>query len=312
MELIENPEQSGDGIKRCIAKFGYTPEHNYAYFSTTAEQGAKNIFLKSEEGYGVLANYRQSVGEVLMISEALAPRERQVEVLHDALDECFKRLPVRKFVVEQDDTLRAKTLKTFEANGYSALKPRFSLYWPVFNMEKWEGDLMHGDDWKKLRNLKNRFHNEHSIEVVDSSSVNKEKLKAIVAEWVQRRRLMAQGSNRKDSNMAYFERYNNMVDFGFEGTKFAKTIMVDGEPATITAGWEVPNNDGSYYSAVGLSNYRHEGLSELANLDDLNRLKESGYSTVDFGGSPMPLLKFKLKFRPHFVYVTHTYAIVKK
>ena len=53
-------------------------------------------------------------------------------------------------------------------------------------------------------------------------------------------------------------------------------------------------------------------LCEIANLDNLHRLKESGYKLVDFGGSPMPLLKFKLKFRPHAVYVTHTYAIAKK
>ena len=312
MELIENPEQSGDEIKRCIAKFGYTPEHNYAYFSTTAEQGARNIFLKSPEGYGVLANYREKAGEVCMISEALAPREKQVEVLHDALDACFARLSIKKFVVEHDDSLRAETMKAFQSNGYAALKPRYSLYWPVFRMKQWDGNAMHGEDWKKLRNLKNRFYSEHSVEVVDSKTVDKAKLKGIITDWVQRRQLMAQGADRKDSNLAYYERYNNMVDFGFEDMKFAKTLVVDGEPCTITAGWEIPNAEESYYSAIGISNYRHEGLSEIANLDDLNRLKENGYSVVDFGGSPMPWLKFKLKFRPHYVYVTHTYAIVKK
>ncbi|HLD97339.1 MAG TPA: hypothetical protein VI934_03270 [Candidatus Nanoarchaeia archaeon] len=312
MELIENPAQSGDEIKRCIARFGFTPEHNYAYFSTTAEQGARNIFLKSQEGYGVMANYRESVGEVCMISEALAPRDNQVEVLHSALDECFQRLPAKKFVVEQDDALRAATIKSFENNGYTALKPRYSLYWPVFNMREWDGDSMQGDGWKKLRNMKNRFYHEHSVEVVDSKAVDKEKLRAIVAEWVQKRQLMAQGANRKDSNLAYYERYNNMIEFGFEGATLAKTLVVDGEPCTITAGWEIPNTEGSYYSAIGISNYRHEGLSEMANLDDLYRLKETGYNAVDFGGSPMPLLKFKLKFRPHLVYITHTYAIVRK
>src|SRR3989338_7225793 len=123
---------------------------------------------------------------------------------------------------------------------------------------------------------------------------------------------MSLGANRKDSNFAYSERYLKMIDLGFEGTKFATTMVVDGEPCSITCGWEIPNSDGSYYSAIGISNYSYEGLGEVANLDDLHRLKESGYGLVDLGGSPMPLLKFKLKFRPHFVYVTHTYAIVKK
>ncbi|MBI3036579.1 DUF2156 domain-containing protein [Candidatus Woesearchaeota archaeon] len=312
MELIPEPEKSGGEIKRCISQFGYKPEHNYTYFLTTAESGAKNIFLRSSKGYGVLAAYKEKAAEVTMISEALAPRDEQAEVLHDALDTCFSKLNVQKFVVEQDDALRQKTLKEFANNGYRALPPRYSLYWPLFDMAKWGGNDMPGEDWKKLRNIRNRFFNEHSVEVVDSKSVDKEKLKKIINEWVERRKLMSLGANRKDSNLAYYERYVSMIDLGFEGTKFAKTMVVDGEPCTLTAGWEIPNSDGAYYSAIGISNYGFEGLSEIANLDDLHRLKENGYSTVDFGGSPMPLLKFKLKFRPHAVYVTHTYAIVKK
>ncbi len=312
MELIDTPQEFGTEAKRCIGKFGCTPEHNYTYFLTTAESGAKNIFLKSEEGYGVLATYRENAGEVFMVSEALAPRKKQVEVLHEALDTCFSKLPIKKFAVEQDDGLRAQTKEAFANNGYRALSPRFSLYWPVFSMDKWGGQGMQGEDWKKLRNAKNRFYSEHSVEVVDSQSVGKEQLKKIVLDWAERRKLMGLGTNRKDSNLAYYERYLKMIDFGFEGTKFAKTLVVDGQPCTITAGWEIPNADSSYYSAIGICNYSFEGLGEMANLDDLYRLKESGYSTVDFGGSPMPLLKFKLKFRPHAVYVTHTYAIVKK
>ncbi len=312
MELVLEPEKSGDEIKRCISKFGYAPEHNYVYFLTAADNGARNIFLKSDEGFGIFANYREKAREVVMISEALAPREKQAEVLREALDLCFSQLKIKKFVVEQDDALRAKTLASFKGNGYAALQPRFSLYWPVFNMEEWGGNEMSGDDWKKLRNIKNRFYGGHSVEVVDSKTINKEELKKIVNEWVERRRLMSVGANRRDSNLAYRERYFKMIDLGFEGTKFATTMVVDGEPCSITSGWEMPNSDGSYYSAIGISNYSYEGLGEVANLDDLHRLKESGYSFVDFGGSPMPLLKFKLKFRPHFVYVTHTYAIVKK
>mgnify|MGYP001600117580 CR=1 FL=1 len=312
MELIDAPENFGAEAKRCIERFGCMPEHNYTYFLTSAESGAKNIFLRSDEGYGVLATYRESAGEVAMISDALAPRERQAEVLHSAMGTCFQKLPIKKFVVEQDDALRSRTLKAFESNGYRALSPRFSLYWPVFSMDKWDGNSMSGEEWKKLRNIKNRFYAEHSVEVVDSQSVGKEQLKKIVLDWVERRRLMGLGANRKDSNLAYYERYLKMIDLGFEGTRFAKTMVVDGQPCSITSGWEIPNSDSSYYSAIGICNYSFEGLGEVANLDDLYRLKESGYSTVDFGGSPMPLLKFKLKFRPHAVYVTHTYAIVKK
>lgn len=310
MKLIDIEESSREA-KRCISEHGHAPEHNYTYFLTTAE-GARSIFLKSAEGYGILANYREAAKEVVMISEALAPREKQAEVLHDALDTCFSELPIKKFVVEQDDSLRAETLLAFRRNGYRALPPRFSLFWPVFRMEEWDGDGLAGEEWKKLRNIRNRFYAEHSVEAVDSKTIEKEQLKQIVHDWVERRRLMSTGADRKDSNFAYYTRYIDMIDRGFEGTALAKTLVVDRQPCTITAGWGIPNSENSYYSGIGISNYAFDGLGEMANLDDLNRLKESGYQTVDFGGSPMPLLKFKLKFRPSFVYVTHTYAIARK
>lgn len=311
MEIAFSKESFSEEAKKCIARHGRTPEHNYTYFLSTAE-GAQSIFLQSKEGYGALANYREKAGEAVMISEALAPREKQVEFLHEALDKCFSQLLIKKFVVEQDEALKEETLKSLGKSGYRATSPRYALYWPVFRMNEWAGDAMQGEDWKKLRNIKNRFYSEHKVEVVDSATIDPEKLKKIVNDWVERRKLLGLGTDRKDSNLAYHQRYLDMIDLKFEGTKMAKTFVVDGEPCTITAGWEVPNNPGSYYSAIGISNYRFEGLGEMANLDDLTRLKKEGYKLVDFGGSPMPLLKFKLKFRPHFVYVTQTYAIVKK
>ncbi len=311
MEISFSPEKFRKEAEICIARYGRTPEHNYTYFLTTAE-GAQSIFLKSDDGYGGLANYREKVGEVVMISEALAPREKQVKFLHQALNKCFSQLHIKKFVVEQDEALREETIKSLKGTGYKATAPRYALYWPVFKMNEWTGASMAGEEWKKLRNIKNRFYSEHKVEVVDSRAVDSEKLKKIVLDWVERRKLLGLGADRKDSNLAYYQRYIDLIGMKFEGIKMAKTLVVDGEPCTITAGWEVPNSTKSYYSAVGISNYAFEGLGEMANLDDLHRLKEAGYETVDFGGSPMPLLKFKLKFRPHFVYVTHTYAIVKK
>lgn len=311
MEIIDGPGLEAEA-EECIKRFGYAPEHNLPYFLTSAEKGFRNILLKSGEGYGFFGTLSESLGEIAMVSEALAPREKQVEVLHEALDTCFGKLGVSKLVVEQDEALRAATRETLAGKGYAALKPRYVLYWPVFDMERWNGDKMAGEEWKKLRNIKNRFYSGHKVEMVNSTAVDREKLRRIVLEWVERRKLMSLGASRKDSNMAYYDRYMQMIEMGFPGTSFAKTLLVDGEPCTITAGWEVPNSDRSYYSAIGLSNYRFEGLGEAANLEDLRMLKEAGYRLVDFGGSPMPLLKFKLKFRPHAVYATHTYAIVRK
>lgn len=312
MDIIEAESGNGREAKECISRFGRAPEHNYTYFLTVAEGDAKNFLLKTSEGYGVLLNYSESQKTATMISEALAPREKQVETVKSAIEACFGKLGAKKFVIEQDDCLKSETSAMLPGNGYRALQTRYSLYWPVFNMETWSGDTMVGEDWKKLRNLRNRFYNEHSVEVVDSKSVDPAALKEIIKSWVERRKLLSLGANREDSNLAYDERYLKMVDEKFEGMDFAKTLVVDGSPSTITAGWEIPNSDKAYYSSMGICDYKFEGIGEMANLDDLCRLKKSGYKLVDFGGSPMPLLKFKLKFRPSAVYVTHTYAIVKK
>lgn len=308
MELIENPDQSE--INRYIARFGYAPEHSSAYFFNFREPGESNIFLKSDDGYGVFGVYNEKAAQVSMVSETLAPREKQIEVLREAVDTCFSKLSVKKFYVQQDETLKAETLKSFRGNGYRALKPLFVFYWPVFDMQKWNGDSMSGEEWKKLRNIKNRFYKEHSVEVVDSISVGKVELRCIVDEWTRRRKLV--WSVRQKHDRIYLQQYLNIIDSGFEGAMLAKTLVVDGVPSTITVGWEIPKSSHDYYSAIGLCNYRFENIGEIANLDDLFRLKSLGYRLVDFGGSQKSILQFKLKFKPSFVYITHTYAFEKK
>ncbi|MBI3034299.1 hypothetical protein HYY72_04005 [Candidatus Woesearchaeota archaeon] len=312
MDIIENISDYSSEIKKCIARHGHAPEHNYSYYLSKAELGARNVFLQSGDGYGLLANYREKAGEFMILSEPLAPEEEALRLIMDALDTCFKNLKITKFVVEQDEKAREKTLHALKGTGYKGLDPRYSLFWPVFDMEGWDGDAMQGEKWKNMRNIKNRFYRENKVEAVDTSTIGKDLLKGIISEWVERRRMNSIGTDRKDSNFTYIEPYINLINIGFGEMKFAKTLVVNGVPSTITAGWEIPNSDRAYYSAIGISNYRFEGLSEAANLDDLCRLKQNGYKSVDFGGSPLPLLNFKLKFRPTRTYRTYTYAIIKK
>ena len=87
-----------------------------------------------------------------------------------------------------------------------------------------------------------------------------------------------------------------------------RTLIIDGEPCSITAGWRVPNSK-TYYSAFGLHNYKYDRLGEATNIDDLNALKQQGYTVVDFGGSDGNLLEFKKKFKPHQFYDTITFSI---
>ena len=107
------------------------------------------------------------------------------------------------------------------------------------------------------------------------------------------------------------EYYLNLIDSNFKGVDMAKTMYVDGKPATITAGWKIPNTK-DYYSAIGIVDYSFPGLGEIANIDDLNRLKRMGFKYVDFGGSDKILLQFKRKFKPEKIYKTYIFSMVRK
>lgn len=309
MEIIDDSGECEREVRKGIEKFGYATEHNASYFLTFKEPYEKNVFLKDSSGCGVFGVYSENARQFFMVSEALAPREKQVEVLMDAVDTCFSRLGARKFYTQQDEALKAKTLSAFRGSAYRALRPMFVFYWPVFDMAGWDGDKMEGGQWKKLRNVKNSFYKSHVVKVVDSVTVDKNALRSIVEEWTAYQRTLRLTA-RKDR--LYAQQYFNIIDSGFRDVTMAKTLIVDGVPSTITAGWEIPRSGGAYYSAVGVCNYRFDDLGEAANIDDLCRLKSVGYSFVDFGGSLANVLRFKLKFKPSFVYVTHTYAFVRK
>ena len=93
----------------------------------------------------------------------------------------------------------------------------------------------------------------------------------------------------------YTEMYLNFIKNDFEGTDMARSVVVNNEPCTITAGWKIPNSN-NYYSAIGLYNYKYGGLGEIANIDDLTQIKKEKYEYADFGDSTESLLQFKKKF----------------
>ncbi|MBI4439153.1 hypothetical protein HY640_04430 [Candidatus Woesearchaeota archaeon] len=307
IELIDDVASASALVKRSISRFGSSPEHNYNYYMNIQEAGVRNVFVNFGRGRGILAQRFNSSWQV--IGDVLAPYDERIELLSRALDGCVKGR--EKFVVETSADFR-KRLSSYLKPGsrYHLSSPRFTLHWPVFDLRSWNGEKLQGGKWKKLRNIRNHFYKNNRVRVVDASDVRKEKLRLIVAEWVKRRK--QSGVDRIGNNREYYERYMNFVDGDFEGAKYAKCIMVNGEPCSITAGWEIPNSFKEYYSAIGIYSYRQEGLGEVANIEDLMMLKRARYRYVDFGGSPKSLLYFKLKFKPTSVYKSYTYAIRKR
>jgi len=169
-------------------------------------------------------------------------------------------------------------------------------------MERWDGDTMAGKDWKKLRNIKNKFYKEHRVEVLTHEEVNQEEMDRIIRDWRDKR-------NAED--FAQSQMYFNVVSERFSGFDEVRILVVDGKPRVLTGGWKVPNSD-HYYSALGILDYSIDRLGEIANLDDLTYLKSRGYKIVNFGGSNDDLLNFKNKFKPHSQYRTYVFSIKKK
>src|SRR3989338_1720082 len=99
-----------------------------------------------------------------------------------------------------------------------------------------KASLSGGRRCKKMRNIRNRFIRQHRIRMVDSRKVPKRMLEGIVSNWLRK---------RKHSDTVEKEYYYNIIASGFKGFRFAKTLYVDGEPCTITAGWDVHRHRGS-------------------------------------------------------------------
>ncbi|MFW9879930.1 MAG: phosphatidylglycerol lysyltransferase domain-containing protein, partial [Candidatus Thorarchaeota archaeon] len=203
---------------------------------------------------------------------------------------------------EVNEEFRKEILKKLKnSKEYRTCSSPFILYWPLYKMSKFDAQLK-GKEWKKIRNIRNRFYRQHKAKVVDSKKVSKEELKKILYAWLKRR-------NAHDRVEKHY--FVNLIENKLKGTEMAKTLIVDNKPCSITAGWRIPNSN-NYYSHIGILDYSCEGLGEVTNTEDLKLLKRKNYDYVDFGGSDKVLLYFKKKFKPERIYKTYIFSIVRK
>ena len=307
-ELIEDVEGERKTIERAIESYGTDPEQNYGYFRSHETGSNKCVYMRNGK-YGILTTYNRQSKNWVMIGTPIAPKSEQTSVLLSGLDFLSEKGKLGKFTAEFDAPGRKEL--TEAAGKYHIHTPNCVLYWPVYDMATWTGEKLEGGEWKKLRNVINRLRRNHRIEVVDSVEIDKSKLTAVIDQWARHRDQNGFGVNRKNSNRTDDDEYRRFVELGFLGCKSAKTVLVDGRPASITAGWEIPNSNGAYYSGVGVYDTSVPGLGEFANWSDLVMLKNASYREVDFGGSPKPLLQFKQKFKPSRLYTTYIFSITR-
>lgn len=302
MDVIYDTVENKNKILKSIRKYGFSPEHNYNYYQNEQTKTKKNVFFLFDKGNGVLAQRTANGRRWYVIAGALAPEEERMQIILRFLDYVFRKRKTEKVWVEFKEDFRSKLLDFFNTNKkYRACRVNTVLLWPVFDMRKWDGHKLRGKSWKKMRNIKNNFYRLHDVEVRNSSEFSKEQLNKIVKEWIKR---------RSQYDKTHARSYFNLINNHFEGYDFARTMVVDDEPCTITCGWRIPNSD-NYYSNTGILNYKCSGLGEISNWEDLVHLKKRGFRYVDFGGSDEYLLNFKMKFRPHKIYKTYIFSIKK-
>lgn len=302
MKVISDIAKHEKKIKSSISKFGYCAEHNYMHYFYMQNAKEKNAVFDFGKDKLLLANVNNKNKWFLFPNGILAPKNERYSLLKKFLDYALIKMKTKKIFVEADEELRREILnKLKNSKKYRACSYAYILYWPLYNMSKFD-DKLRGKEWKKLRNIKNRFYKQHKIKVVDSKKVPKEELKKILDMWLRKRQV------RERVKKQY---YANLIESNFKGTDMAKTLIVDGKPCSITAGWKIPNSN-NYYSHVGILDYSHEGLGEVANIIDLKQLKRKNYEYADFGGSTKALLYFKKKFKPERIYKTYVFSIVRR
>ena len=302
MRLITDVKDHRSILSAAIRKYGHNVEHHLHHY--LAMESPKSMLVAFLFPGGMCALAIDQASSLRLFPDGiLAPEKKRYYLLEKILAYALLKKRMKKVVLEASDPFRREILSRIRnSKQFLARRPNDVLHWPVFNMPLFDSRLK-GKKWKKMRNIRNRFVKQHRIRIVDSASVPNGKLRGIVQQWLRK---------RKHGDVVAEEYYDNVIASGFGGFALAKTVYVDGEPCTITAGWKVKNGKKHYYSAIGILNYRHKGLGEFTNLMDLLLLKRKGYRVVDFGGSGRFLLNFKNKFRPHHLYKTYEFSIVRK
>lgn len=301
MDIIDDFDSNKKEIINHIKEYGFCREHNYWFFYNQQTNYAKTYFFRLKDSGLFSIRYKSGIWEI--IGDAMGKEEIGLVLFKDILNYILLTKKDKKiFIFVPEKFYNGINNFLQRTDKYRITGEPIIYFTPVFNVKKWDENLQ-GNKWKKLRNVKNRFLKSKDVEFVSSRDIDKEKLINVVHQWRR--------SRPKLEKNYYIQMYLNFIKNNFEGTDISRSVVVNKEPCTITAGWKIPNSK-NYYSAIGLYNYKHDGLGEVANIDDMTQIKNKRFLLADFGDSTESLLQFKKKFNPETIYKTYWFHIVKK
>ena len=286
-------------IVRAIIAYGFSPDHNYFNYLYSQTAGKKCVFFDFGKSRGVIAFYSKNKRIWRVINGVFAPEQERLHVFMEFLNWAFRHKNARKVFVEFPEELKKDLYR--KLRGSFRLNAGYCLHWPIYSLDNIDGE-MKGKEWKKLRNIRNRFLKGNKIEVKDPRKVSKDALRKVLMSWVKKR------YQRDRANMGY---YMSIIRNNFRGFDVLRSVSVNGEVCSFSGGWMVPNSSDFYYS-IGIFNYSHKNLGDFVNLDDLLHVKKLGFKQVELGGSDEATILFKKKFNPVKIYKTYFFSIVPK
>lgn len=287
-------------ILNSIKKFGFLPEHNYYHYLYRQAPQRRCAFFDFGQNKGLMTLWNQNTNVWNASCEVLAPEQERLELFFKFLDYVFIKEKAKKVSVEFSEESQLQVFEYLKNSKYKT-SMNYELYWPVCNVKAWDAKLS-GKDWKKFRNIRNRFYNSFKINVRDPRKIDKRILKEVLYTWLKRRH----PRDRVD-----YRYYLNLIDNNLKGFDMARSLSLNGEICSISAGWKVPNSQ-NFYLGIGIFNYKYRDFGDFINLDDLLHLKKIGCSYVDLGGSDKAILRFKSKFKPEKIYKTRIFSISRK
>lgn len=300
MIFLNDIQAKSEPVKESIEKYGYAPEHNFWWYACQNEKDSKTVFAESKDGSGLLTIEEIGKKRCEVLSSPVAPDSRRVEVIIEYLNLVFESTEIKKVEFELETELYKNLIKALP-DKFKARSINFTLTWPIYNLETFD-DSLSGGLWKNLRKVKNKFYQNHSVEILDAKTYeDKEVLHALIDECKRR---------RKARDRAIFSPYHNFVEDNFEGADEARLFAVNGKVCGINAGWKIKNSD-IFYGAIMLHDYSLPGLGETLYLENLIFLKSHGYRQVNMGGGDKDSMEFKDKFHPQSFYKTHYFCIIK-
>ena len=300
MKIISNLEKGNSLVKKSIDKYGSSAQHNFELFLNYAMNNEECIFLDADSQKGLMTYKKGKTWKIF--TDPLCKKSDMLEIIIKAIDFILENQKAKKIIMEDiSEDLRKKIVEFSEGKNFRVLKPSYSLFWPVINLNDFSEE-MPGKKWKKFRKIRNNFFRENKVAFKGIKEIDKKEIKDLLERWKK---------NRRDNDRIHFVQYLKFIENSFEGLDLFRAMEVNGQIRSIYGGWKIPNSN-SYYSFLGIHDYTLEDLGEISYLDELMVAKKMGIELLDLGGIEKEHLGFKMKFHPSRMYRTDTFSIMSK